>query len=174
MFRKILVALDHAASSPALFDESLALAQALKADLMLLHVLSDEDADSPQLPLYGTTNGYPIFFEESLWETYNDDWNAYEQRGLEQLQRYAETARQAGVRAEFMQNVGNPGKNICEVAKSWNADLILVGNRGRTGLSEILLGSVSNYVMHHAPCSVLVFHTGRRAKVEPLRETAVA
>jgi phage terminase large subunit GpA-like protein len=32
----------------------------------------------------------------------------------------------------------------------------MVGHRGRTGLSEFLLGSVSNYVMHHAPCSVLV------------------
>ncbi|MEO0350033.1 MAG: universal stress protein, partial [Cyanobacteria bacterium P01_A01_bin.15] len=37
----------------------------------------------------------------------------------------------------------------------WNADLIMMGRRGRSGFSELLLGSVSNYVMHHAPCSVL-------------------
>jgi nucleotide-binding universal stress UspA family protein len=30
-----------------------------------------------------------------------------------------------------------------------------MGRRGRTGLSELFLGSVSNYVTHHAPCSVL-------------------
>ncbi|MGQ9872468.1 universal stress protein [Leptodesmis sp.] len=35
------------------------------------------------------------------------------------------------------------------------ADLILIGNRGHTGLKELFLGSASNYVLHHAPCSVL-------------------
>ncbi len=35
------------------------------------------------------------------------------------------------------------------------ADLIVVGRRGRSGLSELILGSASNYVLHHAPCSVL-------------------
>lgn len=173
MFNKILVALDHTDTSSALFGEALSLAQTLKADLMLLHVLSDEDADSPQLPLYGTSNGYPVFFEDSVWETYNNDWNAYEQRGIEQLKRYSESAQQAGVRAEFTQSVGNPGKCICELASSWNADLILVGNRGRSGISELLLGSVSNYVMHHAPCSVLITHTSHTIKSKPLAEIAV-
>ena len=34
--------------------------------------------------------------------------------------------------------------------------LIMVGNRGRSGRTEFLLGSVSNYVMHHATSSVLI------------------
>ncbi|MFM7578374.1 MAG: universal stress protein, partial [Microcystaceae cyanobacterium] len=38
-------------------------------------------------------------------------------------------------------------------------DVIVVGHRGRWGLSEILLGSVSNYVFHHAHCPVLVVPT---------------
>ncbi|NEO28803.1 MAG: universal stress protein, partial [Kamptonema sp. SIO4C4] len=33
---------------------------------------------------------------------------------------------------------------------------VIIGRRGRVGLSEILLGSVSNYVLHHAPCAVMV------------------
>ncbi|RMG10302.1 MAG: universal stress protein, partial [Cyanobacteria bacterium J055] len=33
--------------------------------------------------------------------------------------------------------------------------LIIVGRRGRQGIEEAVLGSVSNYVVHHAPCSVL-------------------
>ena len=45
---------------------------------------------------------------------------------------------------------------ICNAAISWQADLIIMGRRGRTGLSELFLGSVSNYVLHHAPCAVLV------------------
>ena len=50
------------------------------------------------------------------------------------------------------------GWEICQRAKVWQADLIIVGSHGRTGLSELFLGSVSNYVMHHAPCSVMVIH----------------
>ena len=42
------------------------------------------------------------------------------------------------------------------LAKDWNADLIIMGRRGLTGLSEMFLGSVSNYVVHHASCSVLL------------------
>lgn len=36
--------------------------------------------------------------------------------------------------------------------------LIVVGSHQRRGMAEIMLGSTSNYVMHHAPCSVLVVH----------------
>ena len=54
---------------------------------------------------------------------------------------------------------GNPGRSICELASTWEADLILVGSRGLKGLKEMFLGSVSNYVTHHAPCSVLIVRT---------------
>jgi nucleotide-binding universal stress UspA family protein len=42
------------------------------------------------------------------------------------------------------------------VARTWNADLIVIGRRGLRGLAEMFLGSVSNHVIHHAHCSVLV------------------
>ncbi|MGL4622525.1 MAG: universal stress protein, partial [Chroococcidiopsis sp.] len=44
---------------------------------------------------------------------------------------------------------------ICDFALAWKADLIVTGRRGRRGLSEFFMGSVSNYVLHHASCSVL-------------------
>ncbi len=50
---------------------------------------------------------------------------------------------------------GPPDQQIIEKAKEWNADLIVVGSHGR-GFWGRLLGSVSNGVVHHAPCSVLV------------------
>lgn len=50
---------------------------------------------------------------------------------------------------------GAPDQQIIEKAKEWNADLIVVGSHGR-GFWGRLLGSVSNGVVHHAPCSVLV------------------
>lgn len=50
---------------------------------------------------------------------------------------------------------GNPEQEIVEIARSWGADLIVVGSHGR-GFWGRLLGSVSDGVLHHAPCSVLV------------------
>jgi nucleotide-binding universal stress UspA family protein len=50
---------------------------------------------------------------------------------------------------------GAPDQQLIELAKEWNADLIVVGSHGR-GFWGRLLGSVSTGVVHHAPCSVLV------------------
>ncbi len=50
---------------------------------------------------------------------------------------------------------GSPDQQIVERAKEWKADLIVVGSHGR-GFWGRLLGSVSDGVVHHAPCSVLV------------------
>ncbi|MEA5469202.1 universal stress protein [Spirulina sp. 06S082] len=42
------------------------------------------------------------------------------------------------------------------MVKSWQADLIAIGRCGHSGLTELFLGSVSNYVLYHAFCSVLI------------------
>lgn len=50
---------------------------------------------------------------------------------------------------------GAPAPSIIDEAKEWGADLIVVGSHGR-GFWGRMLGSVSDGVVHHAPCSVLV------------------
>ena len=52
--------------------------------------------------------------------------------------------------------LGAPGKMIVEMAQEWGADLIVVGSHGYGFWSRTMLGSVSDSVLHHAPCSVLV------------------
>jgi nucleotide-binding universal stress UspA family protein len=56
---------------------------------------------------------------------------------------------------------GDPRREIVEAAKDWDAGLIVVGSHGRTGFQRLILGSVAEYVVRHAPCSVEV---SRRAK----------
>ncbi|MEM0978932.1 MAG: universal stress protein [Cyanobacteria bacterium P01_H01_bin.58] len=157
MYQRILVALDHSSARQLLVQKAIAMAQVLEADLMLVHVLSAYDEASPGLPVKAYHVYYPIL-DSVAWDTYQKRWQAYEKEGLDELRQLADEAALAGVNAEFTQPVGDPGRVICDIAESWQADLIMVGNRGRTGLSEFLLGSVSNYVMHHARCSVLVAH----------------
>lgn len=51
---------------------------------------------------------------------------------------------------------GSPREVIVDEAKAWGADLIVVGSHGYGFWDRMLLGSVSDAVIHHAPCSVLV------------------
>ncbi len=52
--------------------------------------------------------------------------------------------------------IGQPEQVIVEEAETWGADLIVVGSHGYGFWSRALLGSVSNTVINHAPCSVMV------------------
>ncbi|NER79180.1 MAG: universal stress protein [Leptolyngbya sp. SIO1D8] len=163
MYQKILVALDNSPARSTLLEKAISMAKAMQADLMLVHALSAYDESSPGLPVQSYHSYYPSV-DSFAWETYQKRWLAYEKAEAEDLQKAVEEASAQEVKAEFKQAAGDPGRVICNVARSWEADLILIGNRGRTGLSEFLLGSVSNYVMHHAPCSVLVVHNKPTAK----------
>ncbi len=51
---------------------------------------------------------------------------------------------------------GDPAEEIVRLAKIYDADLIILGSRGLTGIKRILLGSVSSQIVEDAPCSVLV------------------
>ncbi len=51
---------------------------------------------------------------------------------------------------------GVPGPTLCAYAAEVGADAIVVGTRGRGGLRRALLGSVSDHVVRHAPCPVVV------------------
>lgn len=156
MFNKILVAIDRSTAGRKVFEAAMSLAKTSGANLMLLHVLSSDEQDFPTPTIYSGLEYDP--FDSTLIEAYQERWQKFEQEGLEMLRGTAEEATRAGIKAEFTQNLGNPGRTIGDVAQSWSADLIVVGSRGRTGIKEMFLGSVSNYVTHHAPCSVLIVH----------------
>jgi nucleotide-binding universal stress UspA family protein len=65
-----------------------------------------------------------------------------------------------------------PGQGLCQAARRWQTDLIVMGRRGRKGIAEVLLGSVSNYVLHHAPCAVLVIQAEQSGEGERAVEQA--
>jgi len=66
----------------------------------------------------------------------------------------------AGLEAKLILREGDPANEIIEVAKTEGYDLIIVGHRGLSPVKAFLLGSVSNRVVMHAPCSVLVVRIG--------------
>ena len=164
MFKKILVALDMSAMAEDVFARALSIAKNDGAELLLLHVISSEEDNSP-LPLPPEiVEFYPAAGNELTLETWQKQWENYIQEGLRLLKQHTQEAIAADVQAEYTQTQGSPARIICQLARDRQVDLIVIGRRGRTGLSEMLLGSVSNYVLHHAPCSVLTVQKNSHSK----------
>jgi nucleotide-binding universal stress UspA family protein len=158
MYQTILGAVDLSDLSAVVFERALLLSKLCAAKLILLHVLSSEEED---YPIWAT---FPYEgFEPVVAEDYLERWRDLEQQGLQHLKAYANQAQKEGVETEIIQVPGSAGKVICDLARRRNVDLIMMGNRGRSGLSELLLGSQSNYVMHHAPCSIQVIRLSTHA-----------
>ena len=157
MFNKILVAIDRSSASRNVFETAVSLAKANGRKLMLLHVLYSEEKDNSSPSIDLKREGDRL--NSSILEAYDRHWQELErqqQQRLEAMRSLVQEATTAGVNTEFTQTLGDPGRTICNLAKTWSADLIVVGSRGLSGIEEMLLGSVSNYVTHYAPCSVLI------------------
>ena len=70
------------------------------------------------------------------------------------------TDKTVKISSEIIQ--GSPAQVIVDEAESWKAEVIIMGSRGLGVWSRLLLGSVSNAVVHHAKCSVEIVRTPRK------------
>lgn len=155
-YQKILVAVDYLDTTAEIFKQAIQLAQANHSQLMIFHCLQGAIPGQKDYPSYTALGAYGgvyshemIVLEEQLMQEATEELHRW-------LEGFVRRAKETGIEADSDYRSGDPGSQICAIAQEWGADLIVIGRRGRTGLSELLLGSVSNYVTHHAPCSVLV------------------
>ncbi|MEL7316907.1 MAG: universal stress protein [Cyanobacteria bacterium P01_A01_bin.123] len=161
MLNRILVAIDQSVASQRAFDAALELAKALGAELILIHTLDVFDPASPERPTM-PVGSYSMGLDDILRKNYDRQWAEFVQHYDALLKQKTEAAIHQGIAATFEQPYGRPGPAICKTAETDQIDLIVIGSHGRTGLREVLLGSVSNHVLHHAPCSVMVVHPDDR------------
>jgi nucleotide-binding universal stress UspA family protein len=141
--RTILVATDLTAASGEATARAIDLATRLEARLLIVNVLEKRR-------LAGGGSHERV-----------DQARAERERLLMGVVR---DARAAGVTAEFLVWDGDPGGSIAAAAEAEAADLVVVGTRGRSGAGRMLLGSVSDHVVRHATCPVLVVRPdGRHA-----------
>jgi nucleotide-binding universal stress UspA family protein len=71
----------------------------------------------------------------------------------------AQSIRESGYAPEQVETrliEGDPGPSLCRLAGDVQASAVIIGSRGRGGLKRALLGSVSDYVVRNAPCTVIV------------------
>ncbi|MGM0380426.1 MAG: universal stress protein [bacterium] len=100
--------------------------------------------------------------EEVSGDIYNEEVNPVNiqiklsEKAEETTSSAAEKLEEAGFTVSTEVLTGVPGEEICELAREQEVDGIYMGRRGRGAVGEFLLGSVSNYVLHHAPCPVTI------------------
>jgi nucleotide-binding universal stress UspA family protein len=152
-YNKILVALDRSVQSSNVLQNAFDLAEANGSQLMLFHCINQQ-ADYGAIPLVATIGDIDIY--GSLQKSYREKLQKEIEITQSWLEDCSQQAKSRNIPVEFVYEIGEASKAICDLAKSWGADLVLLGRRGNRGISEILLGSVSNYVLHHAVCSVLI------------------
>lgn len=154
-FQKILVAVDRTPLAPIVFAQALEQARKKGVKLMIFHCL-DLDVGGDVTPLIETGVGLDPVRGMNLRRIQQQMMHEEITQVTNSLEKYRQQALEEGITTESDYKIGEPGSWICDVARNWGADLIVIGRRGRKVLSEILMGSVSNYVLHHAPCSVLI------------------
>lgn len=155
MFKKIIVAIDDSPQASVVFTKALELAQTQRSKLMVFRCINLDAKPETKgflgivtmgdVDLYGTfARHQKKHLQQEIVKVNNCLQNYYQQASLKQIP------------IEIAHKIGAPGEKICQQAQAWGANLIIMGRRGHNGLTEIVLGSISNYVLHHAPCSVLV------------------
>jgi universal stress protein A len=135
-----LVPIDFSTYAEQALDYAIRLARTLKARLTVLHVIQP-------VPMAGVDMGV------ALPEVYLRELEEAVQRNMEEA---LGRVTAAGLTAERVVLYGVPFQEIVEAAKARQVDLIVMGTHGRTGLMQVLLGSIAEEVVRLAPCSVLV------------------
>ncbi|HUG29640.1 MAG TPA: universal stress protein [Candidatus Limnocylindria bacterium] len=134
--RRILLATDLSPASEGATREALDLARDLRAQLLIVSVIDP------------TARSIPGGRVERI-----DQQRAAR---LASAQAVVARGRDEGVAASFLVWEGEPGPSIVDAAASEQVDMIVVGSHGRGAMGRLLIGSVSDYVVRHASCPVLV------------------
>lgn len=143
MYKKLLVPLDGSALSNSAAEHALKMAANMDAEIVFLHVI-------PALPPYVKKNGNQA---EGVYQQVHEELRKSGNQIMEQAM------------TEFMSHWnkldkkviwGNPAMEICREAKEGMYDLIVIGSRGMGETKGYLMGNVSNRVIRHATCPVLV------------------
>ncbi len=133
---KILLAVDNSSSSDEAVRAVIAQHNVPGVEVRVLH--------AAELPI--------LFEAPEMAEYIPPEESTAEAQAL--VAKAADQLHSAGIKASTAVVQGVPKSVILDDAKSWGADLIVLGSRGRKGLQRFLLGSVSEAVLRHAHCSV--------------------
>jgi nucleotide-binding universal stress UspA family protein len=148
-YERILVPVDGSARAEAVLPHALALAHGFGATIELVRSYAVPPAlvaASAATALPGTG---PALNAEPYLAAGRNEAEIY----LEELE---ERLRPEGVRIEHRQLVGSAGESIVAESQRSGSDMIAMATHARAGIGRLVLGSVADYVVHHATCPVLL------------------
>jgi nucleotide-binding universal stress UspA family protein len=138
-FKKILVPVDFSSHSARALDYALGLARQCEGRIYLLH---SYPINIGRIAAYGMV--VPEDFERECREA-----------ATQHLHKWVEKVSAEGVAVEAIVTPTFASEAIVKQAEQIGADLIVMGTRGLTGVSSVLLGSVAERTIRHAPCPVM-------------------
>ncbi len=151
LFRKILVPIDGSEHSVKALEEASQIAKMFSGKITLITVYSVQPIIMPEPSTSGYT-GTPILTGAEVSRIID----AARKSGNEILQDAEQRISATGVQVEKMLVEGHTIQEIVRAANEGNFDLIVIGARGISHIREMFLGSVTDGVIHHARCAVLV------------------
>jgi nucleotide-binding universal stress UspA family protein len=149
--RTILAAVDQSHHAHDVMSRAAELAVVLRNDLVVLSVISSDPMK--QFNIVEEQNRFASFHRELIFKHFPEKSLSVEpHNGTGGVYKYGT----AGVRVQSRILSGNIVDKVCECAEEVNADLVLVGSRGLGNIGSLVLGSVSERVVHKCQRSVLV------------------
>ncbi|MDX1961587.1 MAG: universal stress protein [Pirellulales bacterium] len=142
--KTVLFPTDFSTASDAALPHASILAQGSNARMVILHVEEPPVAYAAGQFYYGVSEPDKQVLEKMLQAVVPAD---------------------SAIAHEHRLVVGDPSEEVIRVAKEEHADMIVMGTHGRSGVARLLMGSVAEYVLRHAPCPVMVIRQPEAAAV---------
>lgn len=141
-FQKLLVATDTSLASKAAVDEAIRIASSCSSSLIVLTVLE-------------------VNAETEFWDPLAlDKWEKDIRKHLDSVKK---RAAKMGIKCETVVHLSDePYQEIVAEAAKRKVNTIILGSHGRTGLKRLMMGSVAQRVVGHAPCNVLIVPTKKK------------
>ena len=140
MLSKILVPVDGSENSFRALEQAIFLATKIQeAKITVLYIIEHP----PTVYIYSP----------KIMEKLRAD---YERESAKILERCKEMANRSGINIHTVLSEGDPASKIIGYSEREKFDIIIIGSRGMGRFKEVVLGSVSNKVLHHAKCSVML------------------
>jgi len=93
-------------------------------------------------------------------EVYTLNFQEAQQHVMERLQEVQAEQLKGYPKVEMLALIGDPAEEVISLAHTRKVDLIICATHGRSGLSHLVMGSVAEKIIRHAPCPVLVIRAG--------------
>jgi nucleotide-binding universal stress UspA family protein len=159
--RIILAAVDQSRHADSVVGRAAELASLLRTDLAVLTVMI---SDPMKLSIAEQWNQIARFHRELIFKHFPRDRISIESNDAKgSVYKYDP----AGTKIYLKILPGDPVDTICRCAEELNADLVIVGNRGLGGVGGLVLGSVSERVVHKCPRSVMVVKGENLERTDP-------